>query len=126
MIFRLPSVLALVPALALLGGCAGDVPSPHHNATAQARVSSAAQEAANPALAEARRKVRAIEWEIVNKESERRRLSPPIRHTDSNGTTFDVEKQRQYEHEQHRLDREIHALRAEKTVWELHANHLNY
>lgn len=77
------------------------------------------------ALEGAKQKVRDLNNEISRTESERRRLSPPIRITDSRGTTYDKDKQAQYERENARFDRRLAELRRERTLWELRVNELS-
>lgn len=79
----------------------------------------------NAAVTDARKKVKDIEWQIVQTESSLRQLSPPVRATDSKGTTsFDVDKQRNYENNRSRIDRQIRDLKEEKLVSELRVNQL--
>jgi len=124
-----PIHLALISLLGTLTACTVNVTAPaSESATAVATTAtSAAAPARAPesaALQEARKKVRDINWSIGQAESELRQLSPPIRITDSKGTTYDVDKQRQYEINRARVDRKIRELKEERTVWELRVNSL--
>ncbi len=76
------------------------------------------------ALVDAREKVKDINWQIGQAESGLRQLSPPVRTTDSKGTTFDADKQRQYETNRARIDRQIRDLKSERTIWELRVSQL--
>ena len=76
------------------------------------------------AVTEARKKVKDVDWEIGLAESALRQLSPPVRVTDSKGTTFDADKQQQYERNRGRLDRQIRDLKEERIAWELRVNQL--
>lgn len=76
------------------------------------------------ALVDARKKVKDINWQIRQAESGLRQLSPPVRITDSKGTTFDVDKQRQYDTNRARIDRQIRDLKSERTIWELRVSQL--
>lgn len=124
-----PIHLALISLLGTLTACTVNVTAPaSESGTAVATTAtSAAAPARAPesaALQEARKKVRDINWSIGQAESELRQLSPPIRITDSKGTTYDVDKQRQYEINRARVDRKIRELKEERTVWELRVNSL--
>lgn len=79
----------------------------------------------NPALSQARQKVRDIDFEISRADSALRMLSPPIRTITNGVTTFDVEKQRQYDLERLRIDTQLRDLRADRTLWELRVNQLS-
>jgi hypothetical protein len=79
----------------------------------------------SPALVQARQKVRDVTFQIGRAESELRQLSPAIRYTDAKGvTTLDAEKQRQYENNRDRIDRQIRGLKDERLTWELRINQL--
>lgn len=124
--FNLSSV-ALISLLGTVTACTVNVTTPAaHTTTAAATTATATQTRApeSAALQEARKKVRDINWEIGQAESELRQLSPPVRITDSKGTTFDADKQRQYDNNRARIDRKIRDLKDERTVWELRVNRL--
>lgn len=100
-------------ALVLLSACAsGDTGS------------SPARMPDSPALAQAKSQLSNIDSRISQSESSLRQLSPPIRFTDKGVTTFDVEKQRQYELNRDRLDRQIRDLRNERTIWDLRVSQI--
>ena len=112
----------LLSMLAVLAGCVLYLAVPVEAVgQSQAAATSAGD---GLALTEARKKVKDIGWEIERAESELRQLSPPVRITDSKGTTFNADKQRQYESNRARIDRKIRDLRAERTAWELRVNQL--
>ena len=79
----------------------------------------------NPAITQAKSKLRDIGYQISQTESSLRQLSPPIRTTTNGVTTFDVEKQRQYDLERARIDMQLRDLKSERTVWELRVNQLS-
>ena len=86
---------------------------------------SAPVNAESSALVQARQKIRDVNFQIGRAESELRQLSPPIRFTDAKGvTTIDAEKQRQYENNRDRFDRQIRGLKDERLTWELRINQL--
>jgi|GEM_PF-6159900 len=117
------SGVTLMPLLVAMAACTVNVTAPAETApSATAATSVRAPESA--ALAEARKKVKDIEWQIGQAESALRQLSPPIRSTDSKGTTFDVDKQRAYENNRSRIDRQIRDLKEEKLTWEFRVNQL--
>ncbi len=120
------SGLALISLLGSVTACTVNVTAPAAQPTTSATTASAtpARAPESPALLEARKKVRDINWEIGRAESELRQLSPPVRITDSKGTTFDADKQRQYDNNRARIDRKIRDLKDERTVWELRVNQL--
>ena len=112
----------LLSLFALLAGCALYLAAP-----AEARGQQPAPEAKlvdSVALTEARKKVKDIRWEIERAESELRQLSPPVRMTDSKGTTFNADKQRQYNNDRARIDRELRHLKEERTIWEVGVSQL--
>lgn len=78
----------------------------------------------SPALSQARTQLRGVDWKISQSESALRQLSPPIRFTNKGVTTFDVEKQRQYDLNRQRVDRQIRDLRSERLVWELRVSQI--
>ena len=119
--------LALISLLGSVTACTVNVTAPAAQPTTTAATTASATPARapeSPALLEARKKVRDINWEIGQAESELRQLSPPVRITDSKGTTFDADKQRQYDTNRTRIDRKIRDLKDERTVWELRVNQL--
>ena len=118
------SGVTLMPLLVAMGACTVNVAAPSETAPfATAAASARAPESA--ALADARKKVRDVDSQIGQAESALRQLSPPIRQTDSKGTTtFDVDKQRTYENNRARIDRQIRGLKEEKLIWELRVNQL--
>lgn len=121
------SGLALISLLGSVTACTVNVTAPAAQPTTTAATIASATPARapeSPALLEARKKVRDINWEIGRAESELRQLSPPVRITDSKGTTFDADKQRQYDNNRARTDRKIRDLKDERTVWELRVNQL--
>lgn len=121
------SGLALISLLGSVTACTVNVTAPAAQPTTTSATTASATPARapeSPALLEARKKVRDINWEIGRAESELRQLSPPVRITDSKGTTFDADKQRQYDNNRARIDRKIRDLKDERTVWELRVNQL--
>jgi len=121
------SGLALISLIGSVTACTVNVTAPAAQPTTTAATTASATPARapeSPALLEARKKVRDINWEIGQAESELRQLSPPVRITDSKGTTFDADKQRQYDTNRARIDRKIRDLKDERTVWELRVNQL--
>ncbi len=78
----------------------------------------------SPALSQAKTQLRDVDWKISQSESALRQLSPPIRFTNKGVTTFDVEKQRQYDLNRQRVDRQIRDLRSERLVWELRVSQI--
>ena len=124
------SGVALVSLLGFATACTVNVTAPSAQSTTPATTATAAATATparapeSVALQDARKKVRDINWEIGQAESELRQLSPPIRITDSKGTTFDADKQRQYDNNRARVDRKIRDLKEERTAWELRVNRL--
>ncbi len=78
----------------------------------------------SPALSQAKTQLRSIDTRISQSESSLRQLSPPVRTTDKGVTTFDAEKQRQYELNRDRLDRQIRDLRNERTIWDLRVSQI--
>jgi hypothetical protein len=76
------------------------------------------------ALIDVRKKVKDINWEIEQAESALQQLSPPVRITDRKGTTYDADKQRQYEISRARIDRQIRDLKEDRTIWELRVSQL--
>ena len=121
------SGLALISLIGSVTACTVNVTAPAAQPTTTAATTASATPARapeSPALLEARKKVRDINWEIEQAESELRQLSPPVRITDSKGTTFDADKQRQYDNNRARIDRKIRDLKDERTVWELRVNQL--
>lgn len=127
-----PLSLALIALLGTVTACTVNVTAPAAEstmapataATAPATTAAPTRAPESAALREARQKVRDINWDIGRAESELRQLSPPIRMTDSKGTTFDADKQRQYDNNRARIDRKIRDLKDERTVWELRVNRL--
>lgn len=106
------STAATVCALVLLSACAtGDGSS---NPTAPD----------SPALAQAKQRVRDINWKISQTESAQRQLSPPIRTTSKGVTTYDVDKQREYDINRDRLDRQIRDLKGERLEWDLRVSQI--
>ena len=78
----------------------------------------------SPALAQAKEQQRAVDWKIVQSESSMRRLSPPVRTTTNGVTTFNVDKQRQYEQDRQRAENQIRDLRNERLVWDLRVSQI--
>jgi hypothetical protein len=64
-------------------------------------------------------------YQISQSESSLRQLSLPIRSTNNGVTTFDVEKQRQYDLERARIDTQLRDLKSDRTLWELRINLLS-
>lgn len=125
----LRSGVVLMPLLVALGACTVNMTAPAETtqpetATSSASVPAPARIPESAALLGARKKVKDMEWEIGKAESALRQLSPPIRITDSKGTTFNADKQRTYEKDRARVDRQIRDLKDEKLVWELRVNQL--
>ena len=118
------SGVALMPLLVAMASCTVNVTAPAETAPSTT-VATSVRAPESAALADARKKVKDIEWQMGKAESALRQLSPPIRHTDSKGTTtFDVDKQRTYENNRARIDRQIRGLKEEKIIWELRVNQL--
>lgn len=114
---------ALLPLVVVMAACTVNVITPAETVPSSTGASST-RAPENAALANARKKVKDIEWQIGQAESDLRQLSPPIRFTDSKGTTFDVDKQRTYESNRARVDRQIRDLKEEKLIWEFRVNQL--
>lgn len=112
---RFPSLITTLAAcaLVLLSACATDDGG---NSPSRAPDS--------PALAQAKQRVRDINWKISQTESAQRQLSPPIRTTTKGVTTFDTDKQREYEINRERLDRQIRDLRGERLEWDLRVSQI--
>ena len=111
--FSIFSAVAAACTLALLTACASDAignsPPPVPD---------------SPALAQAKTQQRNVSWNISQSESALRQLSPPIRFTDKGVTTYDLDKQRQYEMNRDRIDRQIRNLRDERLVWDLRVSQI--
>ena len=117
------SGVALMPLLVAMAACTVNVTAPAETAPSTT-VATSVRAPESAVLADARKKVKDIDWQIGQAESALRQLSPPMRTTDSKGTTFDVDKQRTYENNRARTDRQIRDLKEEKLVWELRVNQL--
>lgn len=115
---RFPSLSTTLAAcaLAMLSACASD--DGGYNAPRVPGVPD------SPALTQAKQQVRDIDWKIGQAESAQRQLSPPVRTTYQGVTTFDLEKQREYENNRDRLDRQIRDLRSERMRWEMRTNQI--
>ena len=88
-------------------------------------LSSPEEAKANPALDNAKRRLDSVENEIRDAERELRRLSPPVRTTDSKGvTTVDQNAQRSYEQNRDVWSKKVQSLRKEQLVWQIQANQL--
>ena len=123
-----PIHLALISLLGTLTACTVNVTAPaSESATAVATTATSAAAPAR-ALKVLRCRKRGRRCATSTGQLGRRKASfvncLPIRITDSKGTTYDVDKQRQYEINRARVDRKIRELKEERTVWELRVNSL--
>ena len=80
---------------------------------------------ANPALANAKRRLSTLESELKEAERNLFFLNPPVRTTDGKGvTTVDPIEQRRYEQNSQMWSKKVQNLRQEQLVWQLQANQL--